>query len=309
MIKVANAPVSFGVLRVGGGAPAAFPEPEVLLAAIAAAGYAGTDLGPAGYLGDGPTLRDRLRRHGLELAGGWVDFRFTAPDGFAADLAALDRALDTFQAAGGAPRPTLADRGVPARWASPDGPASRDRPAGPHPAGRAETSLDAGGWRRLAAGVAAVARRCRGRGFDPTFHHHLGTSVETPHEVERLLELTDVGLCLDTGHLLLGGGDPVRALRDWSGRVNHVHLKDARVEVCERLARQGAGVEEVWRQGAFCELGAGDLDVPGFLAALDATGYQGWVVVEQDQLIDAGAFPQAAAAQARNRAYLRRAGL
>ncbi len=302
MVKVANAPVSFGVLHVGGAASPAFPEPEALLRAIGAAGYAGTDLGPAGYLGDGPALRDRLRRHGLELAGGWVDFRFAEPNGFAEDLAALDRVLDTFQAAGGAPRPTLADRGVPERWASPDSP-------GPGPADRAGTSLDTGGWRRLAEGVTAVARRCRDRGFDPAFHHHLGTSVETPREVERLLELTDIGLCLDTGHLLLGGGDPVRALRDWSGRVNHVHLKDARVEVCERLVREGAGVEEVWHQGAFCELGTGDLDVGGFLAALAATGYQGWVVVEQDRLIGAGAFPEAAASQARNRAYLRRFGL
>src|SRR5439155_830768 len=76
---------------------------------------------------------------------------------------------------------------------------------------------------------------CRERGYVPTFHHGTGTHVEAPWEIERVLEDTSIGLCLDTGHLLLGGGDPVRAIREWRGRINHFHLKDARLQVVEGI--------------------------------------------------------------------------
>jgi inosose dehydratase len=131
--------------------------------------------------------------------------------------------------------------------------------------------------------------------------------VEAPWEIERLLDKTDIGLCLDTGHLLLGGGDPVQAVRDWGARINHVHLKDVRMETVEALLEERAPIVEVWRQRAFCALGDGDLDVDGVLDALTAAGYRGWLVVEQDTL--PGAPDQAALDQRRNREYLRIRGL
>jgi inosose dehydratase len=170
--------------------------------------------------------------------------------------------------------------------------------------------LDDDGWRRFAAGVAEVTARCRDRGYEPTFHHHTATYVEAHWEIERLLELTDVGLTLDTGHLLLGRGEPVAAIRAWAGRINHVHLKDARVAVLEAIVAERAPVEAIWRRGAFCALGTGDIDVDGVLDALDAIGYAGWLVVEQDILPDPSAAPdQAARDQAANRAYLRARGI
>jgi inosose dehydratase len=125
--------------------------------------------------------------------------------------------------------------------------------------------------------------RCRERGFEPTFHHESGTRVEAEWEIEKVLELTSIGLCLDTGHLLVGGGDPARAARNWSGRINHLHVKDARQHVIDDIVKSGAHVMEVWNRPAFCRLGEGDVDVDGVLDAL-RPGYRGWLVVEQDVL-------------------------
>src|SRR5207237_3116456 len=107
--------------------------------------------------------------------------------------------------------------------------------------------------------------RARALGVETTSPPPMGTRVQTPAEIEELLERTDVGLLLDTGHLLAAGGDPLQGLRDWRERIDHVHLKDVRGE---RLAR-AADWDEAWREGAFCELGAGDVDLDAFLAALD----------------------------------------
>ena len=203
--------------------------------------------------------------------------------------------LDVFDAvsangSGLKPRPTLADAGSDLRRSKP-GQADRDRSLG----------FDAEQWKHFAEGVEMTLARCRARGYEPTFHHETGTHVEAPWEIEQVLELTPIGLCLDTGHLLLGGGDPVKAMEDWGGRINHVHLKDARKAVVEQIVKEAAPVAEIWRRKAFCRLGDGDLDVDGVLERL-RSGYSGWLVVEQDVLPDPSGKP--AADQRANREYL-----
>jgi inosose dehydratase len=304
MIRVANAPVSYGVFELTVGKSEGLPEPGALLDAVAAAGYEGVDLGPPGFLGEGSVLRNALASRRLALAGGWVALRLPDPHALEENLASLDVALDAFQAAADLspelpPKPTLADAGSPERAANPG--RGQDLP---------EIGLDGAGWERLGDALQRAADRCRARGLEPTFHHHAGTHVEAPHEIERLLEVTDVGLCLDTGHLLLGGGDPVRALQDWGQRINHVHLKDVRLDVIRRVVAERAPMEAVWTGGAFRELGTGDLDVDGFLSGLSRLGYSGWLVVEQDRIPSPGEpIAASAAAQSRNRAFLRRRGL
>jgi len=130
--------------------------------------------------------------------------------------------------------------------------------------------------------------------------------VEAPWEIERVLDLTDVGLLLDTGHLALGGGDPVQGLRDWRDRIDHVHVKDYRRAVLDSVVADRADMEEAWRRKVFVELGTGDVDLPAFFAALREIGYDGWLVVEQD-LIPAPDEDETEAmgAQARNRQWLR----
>jgi inosose dehydratase len=192
----------------------------------------------------------------------------------------------------------LADAGSPVRSRYP-GRAAIDPSVG----------LDAAGWRHFAEGVARAVARCRERGYEPTFHHHTATYIEAQWEIERLLDLTDVGLCLDTGHLLLGRGEPIAAIRDWAARINQVHLKDARISRLEEIVAESAPVQEIWRRQAFCALGDGDIDVVGVLDALDEIGYAGWLVVEQDVLPDPNNPGQPASDQRRNREFLRTHGL
>jgi inosose dehydratase len=272
------------------------PGPERVLEAISSAGYEGTELGPPGYLGQRDSLRERLEEYGLALVGGYIPIRFSEPQHWDEDLAAMSSTLDLFAAAGGStPKAVLADAGSPERAQFP-GRAASDQSIG----------LDTAGWRRLSEGVARAADLARNRDFEPTFHHHTATFVEAPWEIERVLELTDVGLLLDTGHLALGGGDPNQALRDWRERINHLHVKDVRNDVLAGVIADGADMPEAWRRGVFCELGTGDVDLDGFFAELARSQYGGWLVVEQDMVPQS---PQdaadAEAAQVRNRAWLR----
>jgi inosose dehydratase len=251
-MRVANAPVSYGAFEVTVGILPNVPGAERVLDAIAEAGYDGTELGPRGYLGEGDLLRERLRLRGLELVGAFVEIRF-GEEG----LDELGRTLDAV--ANYDAKAVLCDKGP------------RD----------GEVDLGA---------VSEAVDLVRRRGVEPTFHPHLGTRVQTPAEIGRLLAGTDVPLLLDTGHVTSAGGDAVAVVREWRERINHVHFKDA-------------------RDGKFCELGAGDVDLRGVLDGLD--GYPGWLVVEQDWIPAPGEDPDAAiAAQVRNRRWLRRhAGL
>jgi inosose dehydratase len=295
-IRVANAPCSYGAFEITVGVLADVPDPQSVLAAIASARYEGTELGPPGYLGNRATLRERLERHGLALAGGFIPIRFSEPKHWEDDLRALDETLDLFAAAdGSAAKAVLADAGSPERMRLP-GRAVTDRSIG----------LDEEGWKRLADGVGRAAEIARTRGFEPTFHHHTATFVEAPWEIERVLELTDVGLLLDTGHLALGGGEPTEALRAWRDRINHLHVKDVRSDVLAGVIAEGADMPEAWRRGVFCELGSGDIDLASFFDELSRSRYSGWLVVEQDMVpLSPQDVVGAAAAQERNRAWLR----
>jgi inosose dehydratase len=295
-IRVANAPCSYGAFEITVGLLPNVPGALDVLQSMSEAGYEGTELGPPGYLGTREELAVRLGASGLELVGGYIPIRFSEPEHLAEDLRAMEETLDYFAAAGApAARPVFADGGSAERAARP-GAAATDRSVG----------LDDAGWRRFADGVARAAEAARVRGFSPTFHHHTATHVEAPWEIERMLELTDVGLLLDTGHLALGGGDPVQGLRDWGERIDHVHVKDYKRSIIDGVVADRAGMEEAWRRRVFCELGTGDVDLPAFFAELAASGYAGWLVVEQD-LIPAPDEDErdAMAAQARNRAWLR----
>lgn len=294
-IVVANAPVSYGAFELTVGILPDVPEGTAVLDQVAEAGYAGVDLGPLGYFGYGEVLAGNLARRGLRLAGGFFELPFSDPAKMPGAVGDLDALLDVFDAVsagadGLRPRPTLADAGSDLRRSRP-GQAAQDRTLG----------FDSEGWKHFAHGVEMAVARCRERDYEPTFHHETGTHIEAPWEIEKVLELTTIGLCLDTGHLLLGGGDPVRAMREWRARINHLHLKDARRAVVEQIVREALPVSEIWRRKAFCRLGEGDLNVDGVLDEIRKT-YSGWLVVEQDVLPDRDGRP--AADQRANREYL-----
>ena len=295
-ITLANAPVSYGVFELSAEEGVHLPDAEELATMVAAAGYAGIDSGPIGMLGRGPQLRARLARHRLTLAGGWVDLPFSDADAFAAALPGYRDAL-AFFTEGSDPdrpaRPTLADSGSELRRA--------------HPGGGAGLSLDERGWDTFADSLATALTLAREVGLEPTFHHHACTHVETPAEIDELLTRSDVGLTLDTGHLLLGGGDPVTGLRRWAGRIDHLHLKDVRRWVLAQVVATRAGMRKVWTDRAFVPLGEGDLDLEAVMAQILSTDYTGWLVVEQDVIPQPGDDPgRPQRDQVHNREVLRR---
>jgi inosose dehydratase len=141
------------------------------------------------------------------------------------------------------------------------------------------------------------------------FHHHCAGYVETPPEIEALLSRTDpalLGLCLDTGHLMLAGGDSLAALAQYGDRLWHVHFKDCDPDLAAKSRAEGWDYHTSVRRGIFCELGRGMVPFSSVLDALRARKYSGWIVVEQDVLPGLGT---PAASAARNRAYLRRLGI
>jgi inosose dehydratase len=295
-VRVANAPLSYGAFEMTVGTDFTVPAPEKVLEAIGGAGYAGTDLGPPGYLGEGDALRERLAANALEVVGGFVPMRFSEAEGYEEDTAGLRHTLDLFDAAGATgARPVLCDAGGPERIANPG-------------RGGEDASLWLGDarWRRLADNVERAAEIARERGYEPAFHHHTSSYVEGLPEIERLLEDTDVPLLLDSGHLTVAGGDATAALRDWSERIGAVHIKDVRLAVLAAVKAERADTLTAWRRGLFCALGEGDVDLDVFCAELSARGYDGWVVVEQDRVLEnGGSFAGAREEQVRNREWLR----
>ena len=243
-----------------------------ILDEIARIGYEGTQLG--NDFESGPHLRDDLERRGLRLAEVYVPIPATVdgptPDAMDIALACLAR---------------LHDGGGDVLCLAIDGSADRDARAGraSQPGTPAFTDR---GWDSLASLFHAIADEAIRLGHATVFHPHAATYIETPNEIDRLARLTDparLGFCLDTGHHLVAGGDPVAALRTLGERVRHVHLKDVDEAVLTRLqAGEYGRMGDAVRGGLFTQLGAGMLALDGVLGTLAARDYDGWLMVEQD---------------------------
>jgi inosose dehydratase len=267
-ISLATGPVTWGVDFAD--APGN-PPWEHVIDEIAASGLGALELGPVGYLPEDPAeLRAALDTRGLTAVGSFVFDDLHDPSRAAEVAAATERVARAIAAAGGTVL-LLIDRPAPERAAT---------------AGR---SLDA---RRLEdsawAAMVDTIRRCAAiaedHGLRPAFHPHAGGYVEYEDEIERLLDDTDLALCLDTGHAVYAGIEPEGALVAYGPRVAHVHLKDVRADVVER----GLGFWAALEAGVFCPLGEGVVDLPAVLAALDEVGYEGYATIEQDRVPGSG---------------------
>ncbi len=303
-LPIAAAPVSYGVFEMTVGRPG-LPDGPALIEAMADAGYAGSELGPPGYLGRGREVGELLAAYDMQLAGSFLPLRFSRDEGFAEDMRELESALGLLsEAAEGRDQPVvlLSDASC-----EPD----RLRYAGAieaHP----EAWLGERRQQLLFDNAHRAAEHCRERGFVTSFHPHAGSYIETPREVDALLEHMDtslLGLCFDTGHSAFGGGDPLALLRHARELVNHVHFKDVDLELLARLKQEGKGLAEIWAAGVFCPLGTGGAQVDECLLELIAAGYDGWIVVEQDRVLAPGeSFEVALEAAEHNRAWLRERG-
>lgn len=296
-IRIANAPVSWGIYEFEGAAQK-YPYTRVL-DEIAETGHTGLELGPWGFLPtDADTLRPELEKRNLRLLSSFVPVNFAdaqaleAAEAHALKVGKLLAALDAVcivLADDNGKNPDLVKR------------------AGQ----RTGSVLTADQWDVYGAGVNRVARKIYDElGLKVTFHHHCAGYVETAQEVRHLMDCTDtelVGLCLDTGHWHYAGGDALACVKEYGERVRYLHLKDCDLAVRQKAIDQKLDYFEATREGVFCELGQGAVDFPGIIQSMEGLGYDGWAIVEQDVLTDDLEAPKRSAA--RNRAYLKNLGL
>jgi len=299
MIRIANAPCSWGILEFeGDAAPASY---ATVLDEIRDTGYRGTELGDWGFMPtDPPQLRAALAARQLSLIGAFVPVALADASTHAAGAATAVRTAMLMRDAGATDAfIVLSDNNgaVP----------QRERNAGRI---TADLELSDAQWATFARGAEQIARTVREKtGLRTVFHPHSGGYVETPAEIEQLMRRTDpslLGLVLDTGHIVYGGGDPVRVFEAHGDRVWHVHFKDCDLAVAESARAQGMGYLQAVRSQLFCELGNGVVDFAAVKRALDRARYDGWIVVEQDVFPGYGTPKQSAQ---KSRDYLRALGL
>jgi inosose dehydratase len=263
--RVAAAPISWGVCEVPGWGR--MLSPDRVLSEMASLGFRATELGPVGYLPlDAGRLREVLEVHGLELVGGFVPLVLHEGSPAAAE-GDLDVVLDALAGAG-------ADVAVVAAvmdgdWSAPAG-------------------LEDSQWARLTAGLRETAELAADRDLELALHPHAGTLIESAVDIERVLDAVEVGWCLDTGHLAIGGVEPAEFVRSHAARIVHVHLKDVDLELAASVAERRLSLVEAVRRGLFLPLGEGGADIEGVVRALDRAGYSRWLVLEQDTAISGG---------------------
>lgn len=262
--RIAGAPISWGVCEVPGWGHQM--APERVLSEMADLGLAATEFGPDGFLpADPQQAADLLAAHGMRAVGGFVPAVLF--DSSRDPLPEVDRALAHFRAANATSLVLAAASGTEGYDARP--------------------VLDETQWKVLLANLDRIRDVAAEQGIEATLHPHVGTMVENDEEVDRVLTGSTIGLTLDTGHLLVGGADPVAITRAATDRIRHTHLKDVRADVAERVRAGELTYTDGVRQGMYVPLGQGDVDVAAIIRTLEDAGYQGWYVMEQDTILDA----------------------
>lgn len=257
--RIAAAPISWGVCEVPGWGHQL--APERVLREMGDLDVTATELGPEGFLPDDPQRKAAvLHEHGLTAVGGFLPVLLHDPGHD--PLPQVDRYLDGCLAAGGGVVVLAAETGAEGYDTRPE--------------------LDEQGWQTLLANLDRIDEHASARGVVAALHPHVGTMVEQRGEVERVVAGSGIGLCVDTGHLLVGGTDPVALTQRHVDRVVHVHLKDVSQAVADRVLAGEVAYGDAVREGLFRPLGQGDVDTAALVRALEQAGYRGWYVLEQD---------------------------
>lgn len=277
-ISVGNAPCSWGIM--GGFHLDPMPTYQQVLDGIAAAGFAGTELGDWGFMPDDATvLRDELADRGLRMIGAFTPVRLSDSGAHDESERVALRAARLLGALADTPSATTGPFLILAEASTPERISVAGRVGPEHGLGEAE-------WKALASGAVRIASRVRDEtGLPTVFHHHSGTSVETLDETARFLEMTDqslIGLCYDSGHFAYAGVDALEAMRRFRERIWHVHFKDFRPNTAAQARRRGWDYHRAVSEGLFSELGGGTIDFAGLVGHLSSTSYEGWIVVEDE---------------------------
>jgi len=262
-VKIAGAPISWGVCEVPGWGYQL--TPHRVLAEMREAGLAATELGPAGFLPSDPDeLGALLDSVGLSCVGTFAPVLLH--DAGHDPLPDIAGPLDALVAC-------RAEVLVLAAATGTDGYDSRP-------------TLDDDQWARMLGNLDRLAAAAAEKGVLAVLHPHVGTMVASGGDVDRVLAGAQIKLCLDTGHLLIGGTDPLQLARDVPGRIAHAHLKDVDAGLAARVRAGELTYTEAVRQGMYTPLGGGDIDIAGIVTALRGNGFDGWFVMEQDTILD-----------------------
>ncbi|MBF6329240.1 TIM barrel protein [Nocardia transvalensis] len=264
-LRVAAAPISWGVCEVPGWGHVL--EARTVLSEMTALGLTATEVGPPGYLPAEPrALRELLGRYGIAAIGGFLALPLHTEPRRA--LAAARESAALFAAAGAEVLVLAAATGLDGYDAKP--------------------ALSDYQWRTLIDTAATIRDIAAEHGLRAVLHPHVGTHVETEGEVERFLADSDLDICLDTGHLLVGGTDPVALARRHAERIGHIHLKDVRNHLAGEIRSGRLEYSQAVRQGLYAPLGEGDVDVRALVRCAHEAGYRGWYVLEQDTALAPG---------------------
>jgi inosose dehydratase len=270
MIRVATAPMNWN----NDDLPDLRPKIPIgqVLAEMVEAGYEGTEYG-TGLPADPKALRATLAPHGLALASMFCWVRLEDP---VVQPAEIERVLGVAR--------TLSAMEVRELILGIRGSAQRIALSGRVPRD-GSASLSGAQWRVLADGIHTLAKACEPLGVRLAVHPHAGSYVETRSELETLFSVTDaraLGLCVDAGHLVYGGADPVEVVETYGPRIWYIHIKDVSPGILALSTQNGLGFLGALRSYIFCDLGRGCVDLRRFMDALRKVNYSGWMVIEQD---------------------------
>jgi inosose dehydratase len=261
-MRIAGAPISWGVCEVPGWGYQL--SSERVLAEMRVAGLTATELGPEGFLpNDTAALLTTLEGFGLSCVGGFVPVKLH--DAGHDPMAELAGPLESLVAAGAE---------VVVLAAATGSVGYDSRPV-----------LDNAEWATLFANLDRLGEAVAARGLTATLHPHVGTMVETRDDIDRVLAGSAIPLCLDTGHLLIGGTDPLELTRQVPERIKHAHLKDVNLTLAAQVQSGALTYTEAVAAGMYVPLGAGDVDIAGIVKTLEDNGYDGWYVMEQDNIL------------------------
>jgi inosose dehydratase len=262
--RIAGAPISWGVCEVPGWGHQL--KPDRVLAEMREVGLLATELGPEGFLpGEPDAMAAVLATHGLSAVGGFTPLLLHVPS--YDPVPEVQRILEGYVAANAT---TLVLSAITGQ----DGYDSRP-------------ALDEDGWASLLTNLSRISDAAAEKGVRAVLHPHVGTMIENGAEVQRVLEGSSVALCLDTGHLLIGGTDPADLTRQAADRIAHVHFKDVDAGKAGQVRDGRYTYTDGVRNGMYRALGTGDVDVPAIVSVLHGRGYDGWYTLEQDTILTA----------------------
>lgn len=263
-VKIAGAPISWGVCEVPNWGHQM--SPERVLKEMADLGLGATEFGPEGFLPIDPTARAKvLRDHGMEAVGGFFPVIMHRAD--VDPLPKVQQELEAYVASGAKTLVLSADTGL-------EGYDTK------------REALDDAGWQLFNQNLDRIKDYAASLGITAVLHPHVGTMVETEDDINRVLAGSSIKFCLDTGHMLIGGTDPVAFARNHADRVAHSHLKDVNLEVARRVQSGEITYYQGILQGMYVPLGEGDVDVRSIVTDLVKSGYDGWFALEQDNVIN-----------------------